>query len=70
MENFFFYFFFSSLHLFIRFKEIGPSEFVGPKTKSALRDEVPKTRDFAENSGKSSKNPNFLFFSDLRHSNG
>ena len=70
----FFLIFFSYLHLFIRFTEIGPSEFVGPKTKSALRDEgyawVPKTRDFAENSGKSSKNPNFLFFSDLRHSNG
>ena len=43
-------FFFSSLHLFLRFTEIGLSEFIGPKTKSALRDEgyssVPKTRDF------------------------
>ena len=43
--------------------------------KSALRNEgyawVPKTRDFTKNSGKkNSKNPNFCFFSDLRHSNG
>ena len=42
--------------------------------KSAIRDEgyawVPKTRDFLENSGKNSKNPNFWFFSDLRRSNG
>ena len=54
---------FSSLYFFLRFTEIGPSELIGPRTKSALRDEgypwVPKTRDFAENSGKSSENPNF-----------
>ena len=31
---------------------------------------VPKTRDFTENSGKRSENPNFWFFSDLRRSNG
>ena len=32
----FFVFFF---HFFFRFTEIGSSEFVGPRTKSALRDE-------------------------------
>ena len=57
----FFNFFLSSL--FLRFMEIGPPEFVGLRTKSALRNEgyawVPKTRDFAENSGKSSENSNF-----------
>ena len=42
--------------------------------ESALRDEgyawIPKAQDFTENSGKNSKkNPNFWFFSDLRHSN-
>ena len=31
---------------------------------------VTKTRDFTENSGKNSKNPNFWFLSDLRRSNG
>ena len=31
---------------------------------------VPKTRDFAENLGTNLENPNFLFFSDLRRSNG
>ena len=48
--------------------EIGPSEFVGPRTKSVLRDEgyawVPKTQDFVKSSGKSLKNL------DLRRSNG
>ena len=56
-------FFFSSLHFFLRFTKIGPSKFVGPRTKNALRDEgyawVPKTRDFTENSSKSLENPNF-----------
>ena len=55
--------FFFSRHFFLIFIEIGPSEFVGPRTKSALRDEgyawVPKTLNFTENSGKSSENPNF-----------
>ena len=54
--------------------EIGPSEFVGARTKSALLDESytwePKTRDFFEISIKSSKNPMFRFFSDLRLSDG
>ena len=54
--------------------EIGPLEFVGRRTKVYLRDEgytwVPKTRDFTENSGKSSENPKFWFFSDLRRSDG
>ena len=60
---FLFFLFFFSLHFFLRFMEIGSSEFVGPRTKSALRDEsyawVPKTQDFAESSGKSLENPNF-----------
>ena len=49
-------------------------EFVGQRTKVYLHDEgyawVQKIRDFTENSGKSSENPNFWFFSDLRRSNG
>ena len=72
-ERSFFLIFFSFL-FFLRFTKIGLSEFVGPGTKSSLRDEgyawVPKTWDFIENSGKNSKNPNFWFFSDLRRSNG
>ena len=69
-----FYLFILSLHFFFRFTKIGPLEFVGQRTKVYLRDEgyawVPETRDFTEDSGKSSKNPNFWFFSDLRLSNG
>ena len=59
---FFFLIFFLS-PLFLRFTEIELFEFVMLRTKSALRDEgyawVPKTRDFAEKSGKSSENPIF-----------
>ena len=48
--------FFFSISFFLRFTDIRLSEFVGPRKKSALRDEgyswVPKTRDFTENSGK------------------
>ena len=59
---------------FLRFKEFRPLEFVGTITKVYLRDEgyawIQKIRDFAENSGKSSKNPNFWVFSDLRRFNG
>ena len=54
--------------------EIGPSEFVEVRTKSALLDEgyvwEPKTRDFAKFSIKNLENPMFWFFSDLRHSDG
>ena len=53
---------------------MGSSEFIGPRTKSALLDEgyvwEPKTRDFAEFSIKNSENPMFWFFSDLRLSDG
>ena len=54
--------------------EIETSEFVGAITKSALLDEgyawELKTRDFSEISIKSSENPMFRFFSDLRLSDG
>ena len=60
------YFYFSSILFFLRFMSFLPSKFVEINTKSALRDEgyawVPETRDFTENSGKYSKNPNFLVF--------
>ena len=57
------FFFFYSLHFFLIFTEIGPLEFVGSKMKvfyatRAMRG-YQKTRDFIENSGKSSENPNF-----------
>ena len=38
-EGFLFFFSFYSLRFFLRFTEIGPSEFVGINTKSALLDE-------------------------------
>ena len=70
-ENFFY---FSFLCFFLRFTEFRPLEFVGQRMKVYLRDEgytwVPKTWDFTENSGKTSENPNFWFFLDLRRSNG
>ena len=46
--------------------EMGPSEFVEPRKKSALLDEgytgVPKTRDFDEILIRYSENPNFWYF--------
>ena len=67
------YFFIFSLFS-LRYTEIGPSEFVGLRTKSAILDEgyewKPKTRDFAEFSIKNSENLMFRFFSDLRLSDG
>ena len=54
--------------------EIGPSEFIGLRMKSALLDEgyawKLKTENFAEFSIKNLENPMFLFFSDLRLSDG
>ena len=48
-------FIYFSFQFFIKFTKIGPSDFVGSNTKSALRDEgyarELKTRDFTENSG-------------------
>ena len=68
------FFYFSSLLFFLSFTEFRPLEFVEQIMKVYLRDEgyawVPKIRDFTENSGKSSENPNFCFFSDLQRSNG
>ena len=67
-----FFFLFSRFSL--QYMEIGPSDFVGARTKSALLDEgyawEPKTRDFAEFSIKNLENLMFWFFSDLWLSDG
>ena len=62
-EEFNLFLVFILLVFFLKFTETCHSDFVGINTKSALRDEgyarVPKIRDFTENSGKYSENPNF-----------
>ena len=73
-RKFLFFLFFLFSRFSFRYMEIGLSEFVGLRTKSALLDEgyawKPKTQDFAEFSIKNSENPMFWFFSDLRLSDG
>ena len=58
----------------LQFTEFRSLKFVGPRTKVHLLDEgyayEPKSRDLSEISSKSSENPMFRFFSDLRGSDG